>query len=254
MFWLFNLTSLQFVSTAGRRATFLGVALAFYKGGCRPKFLSMKTMLYIDGFNFYYSAVKGTSLRWLNPHALVARVFPRNHIVGTKYFTAIVSPLPGNLDQPVRQAIYWRALRTLPNLEIIKGDFRTRKVRATVAYPPPNTIEVFKTEEKRSDVNLAAHLLFDGFSGRYDCAIVVSGDSDLVTPIRMVRDELKKPIGILNPQRISGANLRPVRRSAGLREVASFYRNGISWAQLEESQFGLRLSDSQGVIQKPASW
>jgi uncharacterized LabA/DUF88 family protein len=214
----------------------------------------MKTMLYIDGFNLYYSAVKGTSLRWLNPHALVARVFPRNQILGTKYFTASVSPLPGNLDQPVRQAIYWRALQTLPNFEIIKGDFRTRKVRATVVYPPPKTIEVFKTEEKGSDVNLATHLLFDGFSSRYDCAIVVSGDSDLVTPIRMVRDELKRPIGVLNPQRISGVNPRPIRKSAGLREASSFYRNGISWAQLEESQFSLVLCDSQGVIQKPVSW
>jgi uncharacterized LabA/DUF88 family protein len=214
----------------------------------------MKTILYIDGFNLYYSAVKGTSLRWLNPHALVARVFPRNLIVGTKYFTARVSSIPGNEDQPVRQAAYWRALSTLPNFEIIKGDFRTRRVRATVVNPPPNTIEVFKTEEKGSDVNLAAHLLFDGFSNRYECAIVISGDSDLVTPIRMVRDELKMPIGVLNPQRISGANLRPIRRSAGLLEASSFYRNGISWAQLQESQFGLRLSDSQGVIQKPVSW
>jgi uncharacterized LabA/DUF88 family protein len=211
-------------------------------------------MLYIDGFNLYYSAVKGTSLRWLNPHALVARVFPRNQIIGTKYFTASVSPLPGNLDQPVRQAIYWRALRTLPNFEIIKGDFRTRRVRATVVNPPPYTIEVFKTEEKGSDVNLATHLLFDGFSSRYDCAIVVSGDSDLVTPIRMVRDELKRPIGVLNPQRISGVNPRPIRKSAGLREASSFYRNGISWAQLEESQFSLVLCDSQGVIQKPVTW
>jgi len=211
-------------------------------------------MLYIDGFNLYYSAVKGTSLRWLNPHALVARVFPRNQIVGTKYFTASVSPLPGNLDQPVRQAIYWRALRTLPNFEIIKGDFRTRKVRATVVYPPPKTIEVFKTEEKGSDVNLATHLLFDAFSSRYYCAIVVSGDSDLVNPIRMVRDELKRPIGVLNPQRISGVNPRPIRKSAGLREASSFYRNGISWAQLEESQFSLVLCDSQGLIRKPVSW
>lgn len=27
----------------------------------------LKTALYIDGFNLYYSAVKGTPLRWLNP-------------------------------------------------------------------------------------------------------------------------------------------------------------------------------------------
>lgn len=214
----------------------------------------MKTILYIDGFNFYYSAVKGTSVRWVNPLALIARTFPRNQIVATKYFTARVSPLPGNVDQPVRQAMYWRALKTLPDLEIIEGDFRTRKVRAAVVTPPPNTIEVFKTEEKGSDVNLASHLLLDGFRGRYDCAIVISGDSDLVTPIRMVRDEIKKPIGVLNPQRISGPNCRPPRKSAGLQHAVSFYQNGITWGHLVASQFAPTLTDAQGAFHKPASW
>ena len=41
----------------------------------------MKTILYIDGFNFYYSAVKGTSVRWVNPLALIARTFPLSQIV-----------------------------------------------------------------------------------------------------------------------------------------------------------------------------
>jgi uncharacterized LabA/DUF88 family protein len=188
----------------------------------------MKTMLYIDGFNLFYSAVKGTPLRWLNPVALVSRAFPRNQIVGAKFFTARVVSLPGNPGQPLRQALYWRALRTLPGLQIIEGDFRTRKVRASVVSPPPSTIEVYKTDEKGSDVNLAAHLLVDGFGNRYDCAVVVSGDSDLVTPIRMVRDELKKPAGVLNPQRLSGPDSRPERKSAGLQHAASFYQNGVT--------------------------
>jgi len=75
-------------------------------------------------------------------------------------------------------------------------------------------------------VNLGAHLLMDGFLGRYEAAIVVTGDSDLVTPIRMVREHLQRPVGVLNPQRLSGPECRPVRRSAGLQQAASFYRNG----------------------------
>jgi len=51
--------------------------------------------------------------------ALIERAFPRNQIVGTKYFTAKVSALPDNPGQPIRQMIFWRALRTLPNLEIL---------------------------------------------------------------------------------------------------------------------------------------
>jgi uncharacterized LabA/DUF88 family protein len=214
----------------------------------------VKTILYIDGFNLFYSAVKRTPLRWLNPVALIERAFPRNQIIGTKYFTAKVIALANNPGQPIRQLMFWRALGTLPNLKIIEGDFRTRKVMAAVVTPPPDFIQVFKTEEKGSDVNLAAHLLLDGFRDNYECAIVVSGDSDLVTPIRMVRDELKKPVGVLNPQRLSGPSCRPPRKNAGLQQAASFYQNGVTWAQLLAAQFPTPMTDANGTFHKPPTW
>ena len=214
----------------------------------------MKTILYIDGFNLFYSAVKGTPLRWLDPVSLVGRAFPNNQIIGTKYFTAKVRALPNNPGQPIRQMILWRALRTLPDLEIIEGDLRTREVMAANVNPPPPFVRVFKTEEKGSDVNLAAHLLLDAFRNKYECAIVVSGDSDLVTPIRMVRDDLKNPVGVLNPQRLSGPNCRPPRKNAGLQHAAKFYQNGVTWKQLEDAQFPDKLTDAVGEFHKPATW
>jgi hypothetical protein len=214
----------------------------------------MKTILYVDGFNLYYSALRGTPHRWLDPVALAARAFPKNHITATRFFSARVTLLPGDPQQPVRQQTYWRALRTLSGLTIIEGDFRTRKVRAKVVNPPPNTIEIFKTEEKGSDVNLGAHLLMDGFLGNYDAALVITGDSDLVTPIRMVRDQLKLPVGVLNPQRLSGLNCRPARPSAGLRQAASFYQKGVTWNQLLTAQFPAVLTDTHGTFTKPAGW
>lgn len=214
----------------------------------------MKTMLYIDGFNVYYGAVRGTPLRWLNPIALVQRMFPKNEIIGAKYFSARVDPRSSDTEQPLRQAIYWRALRTLPNLEIIEGHFRVRQVNATVVRPPPRFIWVYKTEEKGSDVNLAAHLLMDGFRNRYEVALVVSGDSDLVSPIRMVREQLRKPVGVLNPQRLSGPNPPDKRKNAGLQHAASFYRDGVRWQQLVDAQFANPLTDTDGTFHKPASW
>jgi len=111
-----------------------------------------------------------------------------------------------------------------------------------------------KTEEKGSDVNLGAHLLMDGFLIRYDAAIVITGDSDLVTPIRMARAQLRKTVGVLNPQCLSGAKCRPERKSAGLQKAASFYKNGITWNQLLKAQFHNQLSDSHGTFHKPISW
>lgn len=169
-------------------------------------FQAVKTYLYVDGFNLYFSAVKGTPLKWLNIRKLAGTLFPRNEIVAVRYFTAKVNPTPDNPHQLDRQLIYWRALQTVPDTLVIEGHFRTRVVSARVVQPPPPTIRVFKNEEKGSDVNLGCHLLLDGCFNRYEAAIVITGDSDLVTPICMVREELGKPVGVLNPQRLSGPN------------------------------------------------
>lgn len=40
----------------------------------------MRTNVYIDGFNLYYGAVKGTPYKWLDVAALSAKLFPRNQI------------------------------------------------------------------------------------------------------------------------------------------------------------------------------
>lgn len=218
----------------------------------RPR---LKTILYIDGFNLYYGALKDTPYKWLNPVALASQMFRNNNIVATKYCSARVSALPNDPDAPTRQMTYWRALKTLPNMEIIEGHFRVRQKRAKVVTPPPNTIEIYTTEEKGSDVNLGAHLLLDAFQNQYDAAIVITGDSDLVTPIRMVNEELGKAVCVINPQLLSGPYRRQQRRgSAGLKTAAKVYRNGIRDAQLKTSQFPSHLTDSIGTFNMPRKW
>ena len=56
-------------------------------------------------------------------------------------------------------------------------------------------------EEKGSDVNLALHLLNDAWKGLFDAAVVISNDTDLITPIRMVAVERAKPIFVVCPGR-----------------------------------------------------
>jgi hypothetical protein len=109
----------------------------------------VKTNVYIDGFNLYYGAVKGTPYKWLDLAVLCTRLFPRNQIHRIRYFTAIVDARPPDLQQPVRQQTYLRALHTLPNLSVHLGSFRTRPVRMTLVHPPrrgAKTAEVWKTE------------------------------------------------------------------------------------------------------------
>jgi uncharacterized LabA/DUF88 family protein len=214
----------------------------------------MRTWLYVDGFNLYYGAVRATPLRWLNPIVLAQQAFPDNQIIRTKYFTAALPPSASDPMQAARQQVYWRALRALGDLEIIEGHFRVRQVWAPLAQPPPPMARIIRHEEKGSDINLAAHLLADGFSGAYEAAIIVSGDSDFTTPVRMVREKVGRPMGVLNPQRVSGPDSRKIRNSGGLRQAASFYQNGVTWSQLVRAQLPVVLFDGAGAIHRPSEW
>jgi uncharacterized LabA/DUF88 family protein len=169
----------------------------------------MRANVYIDGFNLYYGAVKSTPYRWLNVAAMCRLLLPRDQINQIKYFTALVSPRPHDPGQPTRQQTYLRALRTIPNLTIILGSFLTHDVMMPLAPPESGYVKVVKTEEKGSDVNLATHLLVDGYNDDYEIAIIVSNDSDLLAPIQVVTGQLKKPVGMLNPQKHPSRALLP---------------------------------------------
>lgn len=105
-------------------------------------------------------------------------------------------------------------------------------------------VNCVKTEEKGSDVNLASHLLYDGFKGEYECAVVISKDSDLLEPIKIVRQELGLRVGILNPGK---------RPSRALLPHAHFIKR-IKRGVLVASQFPDELTDATGTFRKPASW
>lgn len=207
----------------------------------------MKTNVYIDGFNLYYGCLKKTSYRWLNVAELCRLMLPKDTIHRIKYFTARVSARPRDPDQPVRQQTYLRALETIPNLTITYGSFLTHTVSMPLANPQPGQspyADVIRTTEKGSDVNLATHLLFDAFRNDYDVAVIISNDSDLREPVRIVTQELGKPVGILNPH---------PHPSKQLVHYATFIKQ-IRLGALQASQFPDSLTDPNGTFHKPKSW
>lgn len=158
---------------------------------------SLRTIAYGDGSNLYYRALRGTPDKWLDVRALLELVYPRNALEHVRYYTALVKPLPNDPDQPRRQQTYLRALSTLPGLTIHLGQFTTHEVRlplvSSLGSSRPRFARVLRTEEKGSDVNLAAHL---------------------VEPIRLVTRDLGLPVGVLTPCN---------QPAGGLRNAATFY-------------------------------
>lgn len=205
----------------------------------------MFTNVYVDAFNLYYGCLKDTPYRWLDLETLSGLLVPGHTIRRIRYFTAVVESRPGDPRQQQRQQAYIRALRTIPHLTVHYGSFLTNAVRLPLANPMPGlprTVEVLRTEEKGSDVNLATYLLVDGFR-RDKAAVVISNDSDLKAPIEAVRRDLGLAVGVVIPS-------ARVRRSA---LPADFYRR-IRRGALVASQFPSTLRDSNGVIRRPSSW
>ena len=212
----------------------------------------MKTNVYIDGFNLFYGCLKGTPHKWLDLAAFCPACFPlpRNQINRIRYFTAHVTARPNDPLQPRRQQVYLRALRTIPHLTIHLGSYLEKPTRMPIYPPPatgPKTVQVMKSEEKGSDVNIATYLLVDAFDDEYEAAVVVTNDSDLAEPIRLVRQKFKKKVLVLHP---CGQDVNPAL------SYARWPQNRCSWIgrYCPACHLPATLTDAHGTIHKPATW
>ena len=102
---------------------------------------------------------------------------------------------------------------------------------------------VVKTEEKGSDVNIAVHLLNDAWLDLYDCAVIVSNDSDLAESLKLVKTQHKKRIGLVTPGKS--------HPSKELMQYADFVKR-IRTGVLAASQLPDPIPGT--TIHKPASW
>ncbi len=218
--------------------------------------LGVKTIVYVDGFNLYYCALKGTRFKWLNLHALCQAALPRScDIAAINYYTARVSARR-KPTAPKDQNSYLTALSTIPNLHVFFGRFQVTNTSMFLAqpleflppgptpHPAPEFIRVVKTEEKGSDVNLGVHLVRDGLMGVYEHAAIVTNDTDLKEPLRIVVQELKLPVTLLTPV---------VHPSKDLQNLATHVRHFGPY--LGVSQFPDPVIGSNGLtIAKPGDW
>lgn len=231
------------------------------KIGLRP----LRTTLYIDGFNLYYGAAKHTQLKWVNVVALAESVLSGIHIDRTRYFTALVKSEPSDPQQAQRQQTYIRALETLPNLTVHYGRYQYTKARAKHCNPPPDTVLVHKTEEKGSDVNIATYMLADAFRDECDQLVLVTNDSDLAEPVRIINFELNRRVIVLNPhsedtaarKKAQNGGNHVARPSYHLKQAANRLKDIRSHGKnchMTQAQFPHTLKDKFGMINIPASW
>lgn len=206
-----------------------------------------RVAVYIDGFNLYYRALYGTGFKWLNPNALAEKLIgEEDTIVSIKYFTAAIRVRNKGAASQERQQAYWRALRTIPTLRIFFGSFLPKTKLRPLVSDPSIYVEIHDTEEKGSDVNLATHLINDAWKDMFDVALVFSQDSDLLEPLRIVKQERKK-IVLLAWLDGQAPNKKWYQAVSAIKHVTS--------SRLAASQFPEKMMTASGhYVYKPETW
>ena len=208
--------------------------------------LKRRAIVYVDGFNFYYGAIRNGPYKWLNLERYFCRLRQHDQIQKIRYFTAKIS---GN-HLPDQEA-YLLALTTLPLVEVILGRFKTKQIACQVpACPNPGRRIFSMQEEKRTDVNIALWMLHDAQQDLCDRLILVSGDSDLVPAVRMVRDHFAgKEIVVYIPA-------KNATRGAAIELRAEAHKHKtLPLDLLAKSQFPVSVDLGDGrIAKKPITW
>lgn len=162
-----------------------------------------RAIVYVDGFNLYFglraSTVKGKrharlpkKVYWLDLQGLSEKIVRENELVSVKYFTARIKGSPA---KQIRQNAFISAVQLhCPKLQTFEGRYlfrqmfcgRCRKISSDIVCPFCGYSNNFP-EEKKSDVNIATQMLKDAYENNFDIAYLISGDSDLVPPIQVIR-------------------------------------------------------------------
>jgi len=202
--------------------------------------------VYVDGFNLYYGALRNSPNRWLNLERYFTLLRQQDQIQRICYFTARHSDPPS-----AKQATYLRALATLPRVRVIEGRFKERETRCRVITCAFAGDKLFRTPiEKRTDVNIALQMLDDAYQEVCDTFVLVSGDSDLVPAVELVKTRFPEKTTIVY------VPTRSAIRGAAVELRTSAHRHrSLPLELLRKAQFPANVPDGRGgTITKPLGW
>lgn len=204
-----------------------------------------RVIAYIDGFNVYYGMMaKGWGrYRWLDYRALVERhVLGHQELVGLKYFTTRVTHKPESLH---RQEAYLRALEMASDVQVISGSFEHRRVKCQGTcgewYRRP--------QEKKTDVNLATHLVADSYEDLFDVALLYSADADLGPAVELIRERHGRRVVLFDP---------PKRHSRELADLSDRHlhvsKQDLARSQLPDPVEWVTPRGKTRRVHRPPSW
>jgi len=199
-----------------------------------------RVIAYIDGFNLYFGIKEArfSNCKWLDLKKLVTSLIkPDQELVEVKYFTSRVSNDP---DKQKRQATYIEAVDA-SGVNIFYGHYQSNLVtckRCGAVWSSYN--------EKMTDVNIATQIIMDAYIDKYDMAMLISGDSDLVPPIKAVHENFKrKRVFVAFPPKRHNKSVSIMAKGSIV----------LGRKKLVDCQFADKVTKKDGfVLSKPKEW
>jgi uncharacterized LabA/DUF88 family protein len=199
-----------------------------------------RVIVYIDGFNLYFGMQDAgiENSKWLNIKSLIESYLTHNQeLIEIKYFTSRITNQPGKQK---RQTTYLEALET-SGVTIIYGLYKAKDIECNNCGHNWSV-----SNEKMTDVNIATHLLLDAFEDKYDTAILISGDSDLVPPVKAIHKHFnKKTVSVFFPPNRHNVTVAGAAKGSQI----------IGKKKIKDHQFSLNITKKDGyILTKPESW
>lgn len=199
-----------------------------------------RVIAYVDGFNMYFGMLEANleECKWLNLASLIQSIIkPNQELIAIKYFTSRVTNDPYKLQ---RQNTYLEALETT-GIFLFYGRYQQNPIdchRCGHTWASYN--------EKMTDVQIATQMLVDAYKDNYDMAMLISGDSDLVPPIRAIHEYFKrKRVFVLFP---------PKRHNQSVALVAKGCMS-LGKKKIKDHQFENQVRKNGGfILRKPEEW
>jgi uncharacterized LabA/DUF88 family protein len=235
--------------------------------------MSIRTSIFVDGYNLYYGRIRNTPHKWLDIVTWCDQLLEQrsqNEIASRVHLcTAYASgSFAGHGQASVEaQANYLRALQAQHSsrLSILFGSHVWNRQGTPMpvfnpgqAYDRQQRVLVWKIEEKQTDVNMALAMYRDCSKGLCDRIILVSNDSDAAPALQAIKEDfphIMRGLVLPLPTVLPGSSNKPRRKSGSLQTLSDWCLPAISDAQLEAAQLPPMIPlPNKKPIRKPAHW